>query len=188
MGNLASVEVRAVEPAELSAAGELVVSAYRALPGAHLSDGYAAKLADVARRAREADVLVAWTAVSKSVVGCITFVPGPASPWAELLEDGEAGIRMLGVDPVARRRGIGRALVDACIERARDRGCRALMLHTTPWMTAAHRLYEKLGFTRFSARDWTPEPGVSLLSYRLTLLEPRTTSTLPGGADCPAAS
>ncbi len=38
-------------------------------------------------------------------VGCVTFVPDASSPWAELLESSEAGIRMLAVDPQAQRRG-----------------------------------------------------------------------------------
>jgi hypothetical protein len=37
-------------------------------------------------------------------------------------------------------------------------------------MTAAHRLYESLGFVRDPARDWAPVPGVDLLAYRLDVL------------------
>jgi hypothetical protein len=36
-------------------------------------------------------------------------------------------------------------------------------------MTAAHRLYERLGFTRLPDRDWTPVPGVDLRVYALDL-------------------
>lgn len=161
------MEVRLVRPEEHAEAGELVVRAYGALPGEHLSGDYAAELADVARRAQEADVLVAVTG-ARGIVGCVTFVPDASSPWAELLEEGEAGIRMLAVDPGAQGRGTGRVLVDACIERARGLGRHALMLHTTPWMTSAHRLYERAGFTRFAERDW-PVPQVPLLAYRLVL-------------------
>ena len=32
-------------------------------------------------------------------------------------------------------------------------------------MTSAHRVYERLGFTRLPDDDWSPEPGVSLLAY-----------------------
>jgi ribosomal protein S18 acetylase RimI-like enzyme len=157
-------------------AGELVVAAYRALPGAHLAGDYAALLADVARRAGEAEVLVAADAPDPAgagaVLGCVTFVGDHLSPWSELLEAGEASIRMLAVRPDAQRRGIGRSLVDACVARARALGREALMLHTTPWMIAAHRLYEDAGFVRFPARDWTPAPEVPLLAYRLDLGHP----------------
>jgi ribosomal protein S18 acetylase RimI-like enzyme len=180
------VEVRVVRPEEHEAAGAVVLAAYRALPGAHLSDDYAAELVDVARRAREADVLVAVAprrlrrrpmvaaeppggADGQGLVGCATFVPDASSPWAELLEKGEAGIRMLAVMPGSQGQGIGRALVDSCVARARSLGREALMLHTTPWMTAAQHLYASAGFVRFSERDWTPVPDVPLLAYRLDL-------------------
>jgi hypothetical protein len=34
-------------------------------------------------------------------------------------------------------------------------------------MTPAHRLYERLGFTRAPEDDWSPVPGVQLLAYRV---------------------
>lgn len=160
------MEVRQVRDAEYQSAGRLVVAAYRALPGAHLSPDYEAELADVARRAVEAEVLVA---LDGELVGCVTFVPDGSSPWAELLEEGEAGIRMLAVLPAAQGRGAGRALLDACILAARQLGRSALLLHTTPWMSAAHHLYGRAGFERFPERDWSPVPEVPLLGYRLLL-------------------
>ena len=32
-------------------------------------------------------------------------------------------------------------------------------------MTAAQRLYERLGFTRLPERDWSPVPGIDLIVY-----------------------
>lgn len=158
-----------------------MLAAYRALPGAHLSDDYAALLRDVGRRDEEAEVFVARTAERggavplapdappSAVVGCVTLVVDASSPWAELLEEGEAGIRMLAVLPEAQGRGIGRALVAACAARAVELGRRALVLHTTPWMEAAQHLYESAGFVRCVERDWAPLPEVPLLGYRLAL-------------------
>ena len=40
-----------------------------------------------------------------------------------------------------------------------------MVISTDPRMTAAHRLYERLGFTRLPERDWSPMPGVDLLVY-----------------------
>jgi hypothetical protein len=34
-------------------------------------------------------------------------------------------------------------------------------------MSSAHRVYERLGFTRVPEDDWSPEPGVLLLAYVL---------------------
>ena len=36
-------------------------------------------------------------------------------------------------------------------------------------MKPAHRIYERLGFTRVPERDWSPRPGVHLYAYSLAL-------------------
>jgi ribosomal protein S18 acetylase RimI-like enzyme len=131
-----------------------------------MTDGYALELVDVGRRAVEAEVLVA---VDEVVLGCVTFVPGARSPWAEQLESDESAIRMLAVDPQAQGRGVGRALLEACVGRARQLGRGGLFLHSTPWMVAAHGLYHQAGFIRVPERDWTPVPDVPLLAFRLDL-------------------
>ncbi len=160
------VQVRPVEPDEYELAGRIVLSAYESVPGNHMTGGYAEVLADVGRRAGEAEVLVA---VGPELLGCVTFVPNGSSPWAELLGPGEAGVRMLAVDPSAQGRGVGRALLNACIERARQLGRAGLLLHSTPWMEAAHHLYESAGFVRLPERDWLPVPEVPLMAFRLAL-------------------
>jgi hypothetical protein len=70
------VQVRPVKPGEYELAGRIVLSAYESLPGSHMSGGYAEVLADVARRAGEAEVLVA---VGSELLGCVTFVPDGSS-------------------------------------------------------------------------------------------------------------
>lgn len=160
------MDIRPVTPGEYEEAGQVIVEAYRALPGGHMTEDYAAELSDVARRAVEAEVLVA---VDGAVVGSVTLVPDESSPWAEMLEPGEAGIRMLAVHPAAQGRGIGRALLGACIERAAELGRTGLFLHTTPWMVTAAGMYERAGFRRQPGRDWVPVPEVPLIAYRLDL-------------------
>jgi ribosomal protein S18 acetylase RimI-like enzyme len=152
------------------------VAAYRALPGPPLSLSYAEALADVARRAAGAQVLVAVDGTknegSPGLQGCVTLVPDARSPYAELLDEGEAGVRMLAVHPRAQRRGVGRALLRACIGRALALGRSGMLLHSTPWMRAAHRLYESEGFVRVPERDWYPGE-VELLAFWLELGQPR---------------
>ena len=97
------IVIREAWPEEHARLGELVVAAYRSLPEFDEPD-YEQELRDVARRAREAVVLLATDDVGEALFGCVTYVPGPDSPWAELLEPGEAAIRMLAVDATARRR------------------------------------------------------------------------------------
>ena len=77
----------------------------------------------------------------------------------------EAAFRMLVVDPAVQGGGVGRLLVEECLDRARAAGKRRMVLSTDPRMTAAHRLYGRLGFTRLPDRDWSPVPGIDLLVY-----------------------
>ena len=54
----------------------------------------------------------------------------------------------LMVDAAYRRRGIGRALLAAAVEWAREVEIRKLELHVFPWNDAAIALYEDFGFVR----------------------------------------
>ena len=80
-----------------------------------------------------------------------------------------AGIRMLVVDEHARGRGVGRALTEACIERARASGLAEVVLHTTKPMRVAHEMYERMGFIRAPELDFGPE-GFGVLCLRLQLV------------------
>ncbi len=59
----------------------------------------------------------------------------------------EAWVPDLYVDPDFRRRGAARALLDACAEAARERGCHRLTLESGHERAEAHQLYETFGFT-----------------------------------------
>jgi ribosomal protein S18 acetylase RimI-like enzyme len=162
------MEVRVVREHEVDEAGQVVLAAYAGIEGAPpLGHGYDEELLAVGRRARQATVLVAVD--GGRVVGCVTLVEDSTSAWAEDLRHDEAGIRMLAVAPDGQGEGVGRLLVEACIERALAAGKPAVFLHSTPWMRAAHRLYERLGFQRVPERDWLPLPEVPLLAFRLAL-------------------
>ena len=162
------MRIRDATAADADQAGRIVVEAYRSLPGYRPDPGYEGELAAVTSRLPPvAEVLVA--EAGGRLLGCVTYVPGPGTPMAESYEDGEAGIRMLGVDPAARGRGVGRLLVEACIGRARSAGCRGVFLHSTSYMHGAHRMYGRLGFVRVPARDWAHSSGLLLLAFRLAL-------------------
>jgi GNAT superfamily N-acetyltransferase len=170
---MTSVRVRLVRPAEYAALGELTVAAYARVDPGTLDGDYVHELRDVAGRAAGADVLVAVDEhAGDAVVGGVTYVPGPSSPFAEFTEPGAAGIRMLAVAARAEGRGIGLALTQACIERARAAGRSQLLLHSTDRMTTAHRLYLRLGFERDPSLDWEGEPGLWLRGFRLRLDRP----------------
>lgn len=162
-----TIEVREVRPDEYAALGDLTVAAYVAV-GEVGHPEYLEHVRDVASRAAVCPVLVAVDGSGK-ILGGVTYVPGPGTPYSEIETADEAGFRMLAVDPAAQGRGVGRRLVEACIERARLDGRRGMVLMTRPFMTAAHRLYLSLGFRRAPERDWWPAPDVDLLAFVRTL-------------------
>lgn len=162
------IVIRPVRPHEHAQLGELTARVYADILGHHLGD-YAEVLRDVATRAATCEVLVAVDGEDGAwPLGGITYVPGPG-PWAELAGEHEAELRMLVVDPAAQGRGVGAALVGACVERATAEGKRGVCLFTTPSMVAAHRLYDRLGFRREPERDrWLPD-GLLMECYSLAL-------------------
>jgi len=144
------VTVRVADPSEYARVGTLTIEAYRALPVDHLWGGYDAHILDTASRAKDADVLVA--VIDDLVIGSVTYVGDPASPWQEWTEPGEVQFRLLAVDPGARGSGAGAALVRACLARA-EKAQRTIVIHTTLWMDVARGMYERLGFVRRPDRD-----------------------------------
>ena len=164
------VEVRPARAEELEAVGELTARAYLddGLLDYGEADGYASVLRDARSRAEQSELLVAVDQAADEVVGTVTFAP-PDSPYAELAGPGEGEFRMLAVRAGSRGHGVGETLVRWCTERARSLGLHRLRLSTKQDMSAAHRLYERLGFIRTPDRDWEPVPGTVLLAYALEL-------------------
>ncbi|NNG18446.1 GNAT family N-acetyltransferase [Naumannella sp. ID2617S] len=160
------MEVRAAEPVEYAAVGELCVQAYQP-SGMPPEQEYWRMLRDVAGRAAGSEV---WVAVDAdgSLLGTVTWC-GPGSPHRQISRDGEAEFRMLAVAPAAQGRGVGGLLLAAVLDRARADGCSAVVLCSAGWMTAAHRMYARAGFRRTPELDWTPAPGIHLQSFRLAL-------------------
>ena len=81
-------------------------------------------------------------------------------------------MRMVGVDPPSRRRGIGRALIEDVISRCRAAGKETLILRTTAPMVAAQKMYESLGFERAQDIDMPVSAEMTLIGYRLRLSGP----------------
>ena len=161
-----AVRVTPAAPADFGRIAELTTGVYR--EEGYAGEEYLTQLADVAGRAERAELLVARDAGLGGIVGSVALVL--AGEFGEVLtSDDEAGFRMLVVDAAARGRGIGELLVRTCLERARAAGKRRMLISTDPRMTSAHRLYERLAFTRLPERDWTPMPGVHLLVYAVDL-------------------
>lgn len=155
------MELRLAHADEIETVGDLTVLAYADFTLGP-EDPYVLRLADAARRQREAEL---WVAVEAGrVLGTVTACP-PGSPWRELSAPHEGEFRMLAVHPDARGRGVGRSLVRLCEDRAREQGATTMVLSSLAQMHAAHRVYAHLGYARRPDRDWSPLPGVDLLAF-----------------------
>ena len=158
------MEIRDAMPEEYAEVGELTVRAY-------LADGpmgdYVEDLRDAEDRAKHTDLIIALD--EGQIVGAVAYV-GDGGPYREVGQtDDEAEFRMLAVDIAARGRGVGLALVEECLARARRQGRRRMLLCTMGRMKIAQHMYDKLGFVRAPDRDWSPVEGVDLIAYSLDL-------------------
>ena len=160
------LEVRNALPSELDAVGDLVADLYLT-EGWAGTEEYAAELRDARTRAEHADVLVA--VLDGELVASVTVVLR-GGPYAEASDPDESVIRMLATSPAARGQGVGASLVEECVSRSRAAGHSAVRLSTQQKMVAAQRLYERAGFVRTPERDWSPLPGLDLITYWLPLV------------------
>ena len=139
------------DPRSTSASATSRSTAYRALPVDHLWGGYEAddprrrgarRVERRARRRRHATTSCA--ARSRSS-------PIPTSPLARVDRARRSAV------PAARGRRRRRAATASaprsCAGASSARGDRPVLIHTTRWMEAAQRLYERLGFVRRPDRD-----------------------------------
>ncbi|MFI2610895.1 GNAT family N-acetyltransferase [Kitasatospora sp. NPDC018619] len=159
--------IRRALPEDLADAGRVTVEAFVGDGYTDPDGSYVDHLRDAGRRAEEAELLVAVDPAGAGVLGCVTFAVG-GTEWADIATPREGEIRMLATAAAARGRGVGEALVRACVTRSRDLGLTGMAFSTRPEMTTAHRLYERIGFRRTPERDWAPYPGMDLMVYTMT--------------------
>lgn len=161
-----ALTVRTAGEADFEAIGGLTLAAYVGEGYISPASPYADELADTARRAASATLLVAEH--RGEVVGSLT-VARPGTPYADIARPGELEFRMLAVSPVARGLGAGTVLVRTVIEFARAESFDAVVLTTMPAMVAARRVYDRLGFVHAPQRDWVTPSGLPLTVMSLPL-------------------
>jgi ribosomal protein S18 acetylase RimI-like enzyme len=165
---MSDVAIRLAEPDEHDKIGVLIEAAYD--HDYEIGDSYRASLRDVETRASEHQVWVAVDRDTGQLLGTVA-TPRPGGHISQLGQDGELDFRTLAVDPAARRRGIGRILVEHVIALAAERGLTRVVLNSGPQMIGAHRLYYAMGFTRLRDRETLIVEGHTepLLTFGLEL-------------------
>ena len=164
------IEVRRVRPEEYVDAGEVTASAWS--PAGSLDEqvwlSFRARVANVASRDAVAAVYVATE--GDRILGSVTLEIEERIVDEEnstTLAPEEAHVRVLGVAPEARRRGVGRILMCHCADVARQYRKARLTLNTSLKNTSAQNFYESIGYTRLP--DIQVEDGSMLCSYELKL-------------------
>lgn len=169
--------IRDARPDDLDAVSALLVAAYaQFMPPADAMtadqrsgwEGYRRNIADVWSRAPISSTIVAER--NGELLGSVNYyAPGQADSVDDAWPDGWASIRLLGVSPKARGLGIGRALMDEALRRARADRATTMGLHTTKLMDVARAMYLRLGFSRVPEHDFHPTPDFTVEAYRLNL-------------------
>lgn len=98
----------------------------------------------------------------RAPIGCVALRPLPDAGRGTTGE-----VKRLYVAPDGRGAGVGRALMDALIARARALGYDEIKLDTLASMTSARSLYASLGFSECGPYYRNPLPGVAYLSLGL---------------------
>ncbi|HET7231736.1 MAG TPA: GNAT family N-acetyltransferase [Longimicrobium sp.] len=110
------------------------------------------------------------------IVGSVMLFPPQVQAYGDYTDAARAPeLRLLAVSPGARGLGVGRALVNECIRRARLMGATELGLHTSQSMRVAMELYRRMGFVRAPESDFHPPGAEWVEGYRLPLGEDAST-------------
>lgn len=111
------------------------------------------------------------------LVGAFVFNDDPQgeyekATWGVSLQRGEYGVcHALAIATALQGKGLGKQIVDFCIQRAKRLGYKAIRLDVVPTNFPARKLYEKCGFTYVGDADlergYDDIPVFSLLELNL---------------------
>jgi GNAT superfamily N-acetyltransferase len=164
-GGATSLRIRNFGDSDAEAVNRLAVAAFTPF-AQHYNDwpALAANLAKMSALSASGEVIVA--EADGRIAGAVAYIP-PGAPKAAFFDSAWPIIRMLVVDPQQRGRGTGRALTDACLDRARRDRAKLIALHTSPIMTVALPMYLRMGFVWLRATP--PIFGVEYAVYTKAL-------------------
>ena len=133
----------------------------RNLPASYLSQGGGVILAHRAAPSDSTTQETIW-------LGSIAWRAWPSQTQAGSEPSPSVEIKRLWVRPAARGLRLGRALVQAVIDRARHDGIPELLLDTAPSaMDCAFRLYRDLGFETIPCYSGRPQEGIVYMRKQL---------------------
>jgi putative acetyltransferase len=143
------------------AAVRALVAEYQVSLGVDLEfQGFSAELAGLPGAYAPPRGALLLATIDGAAVGCVALRP---------IDDTQCEMKRLYVRPAGRGFGLGRALAERAIDRARAAGYRRMLLDTLQTMGDAQALYRRLGFVDVPPYRDNPIPGTRFLALDLIL-------------------
>jgi GNAT superfamily N-acetyltransferase len=152
--------IRDFAPADAAQIDALAVAAFEQFQDAYTDwPVFRARIAAMSALAATGEIIVAEE--DGRIVGAVAYI-GPGKPKSDMFLPEWPIMRMLVVAPDMQGHGIGRALAQECILRARRDGAPQFALHTSELMQVALPMYLRMGFTH-----WSDAPAIHGVKYAI---------------------
>ena len=148
--NVRAPVIRTAAPGDRTSVRRIIEAAYEEYEDDLGPELHAAYLSHLLQLDGHGDAVVLVAEVDGVAAGTVSLHPD-ASAIGFGWPAGWAAIRALAVDPAWRGHGIGRRMIEACVDRAGP--APTIGLHTAAFMTGAIALYERMGFRRAPELD-----------------------------------
>lgn len=143
------IRLRDFEFADAQGINDLAVKAFEQFKDAYIDwPVFRVKIATMSALAETGEIIVA--DCGGEVLGAVAYI-GPHKEKAAFFRPDWPVMRMLVVAPKVRGQGVGRALAEECLARARRDGADRFALHTSELMHVALPMYQRMGFRWFAA-------------------------------------
>jgi ribosomal protein S18 acetylase RimI-like enzyme len=143
------IKIRPAGVADLPAVRRIVSAAYAEFEPWLTPANWAQLTANITQViAPDATGLLRVAQLGDQLAGTVTYLPPGPKEYRRVPPEWSV-IRVLGVEPALRGRGVARALTEDCLALARADHAPAIGLHTAEMMVAARTLYEHAGFVRY---------------------------------------
>ncbi len=137
-------QIRDYLPSDALSINEIAVCAFEQFKDEYVDwPVFQSKIANMSAFAEAGEIVVA--ELDGRIVGAVAYI-GPGKPKAEFFRPEWPIMRMLVVAPEARGHGVGRALAQECLNRAKRDGALIFALHTSELMQVALPMYQRMGF------------------------------------------
>ena len=160
-----TLNIREYDSRDADALNETVLQAFKQFSSEYNEwDTFCKRIGTMSSLSAESEIIVAEYGGTFS--GAVAYY-GPGLDATGYFSKKWASIRLLVVNPNSRGKGIGRGLMEECINRAERDSAQAIGLHTSSIMEVALSMYLRMGFEKL--KDIPEIHGVPYSIYKLQL-------------------